>query len=59
MSYLAAIETAVPQFCHNQEDVSKFYQRATDDEIIKRKIHPPELRMLSHKATVFLKFLNN
>jgi predicted naringenin-chalcone synthase len=38
MSYLAAIETAVPQFCHNQEDVSKFYQRATDDEIIKRKI---------------------
>jgi len=38
MSYLLAIETAVPQFSHMQEDVTKFYQRATNDETVKRKI---------------------
>ncbi|MEI7979878.1 MAG: type III polyketide synthase [Bacteroidota bacterium] len=38
MSYIVAIETAVPQYMHRQEDVTQFYQNATDDEVIKRKI---------------------
>jgi len=39
MSYIAAIETAVPKYSHTQEQVTKFYQRATIDETIKRKIN--------------------
>ncbi len=38
MSYISAIETAVPEFCHTQEDLSVFFRNSTNDESIKRKI---------------------
>ncbi len=38
MSYISAIETAVPEFCHTQEDLSVFFRNSTNDENIKRKI---------------------
>ncbi|MGL4598186.1 MAG: type III polyketide synthase [Bacteroidia bacterium] len=47
MSYITAIETAVPDFCHKQEALSEFYMLATDDEKIKRKI-----KTISEKAAI-------
>ena len=38
MSYIKAIETAVPTFCHDQSTVADFYSRSTSDETLKRKI---------------------
>ena len=38
MSYIVAIETAVPEFKHSQESLIEFYKNSTDDETIKRKI---------------------
>ena len=38
MSYITAIETAVPENCFSQEILSTFYMNSTDDEINKRKI---------------------
>jgi alpha-pyrone synthase len=38
VSYILAIETAVPEYCHKQEDIITFFQNATDDIAIKRKI---------------------
>jgi predicted naringenin-chalcone synthase/4-hydroxybenzoate polyprenyltransferase len=38
LSYLSAIETAVPEHCYTQESLAAFYTRSTDDLITKRKI---------------------
>ncbi|TLV03594.1 UbiA family prenyltransferase [Dyadobacter luticola] len=38
LSYLSAIETAVPDYCYSQEALSDFYIRSTDDITNKRKI---------------------
>ncbi len=38
MSYIAAIETAVPEYCHKKEAITSFFQNSTTDEKIKRKI---------------------
>jgi predicted naringenin-chalcone synthase/4-hydroxybenzoate polyprenyltransferase len=38
LSYLTAIETAVPEKCFSQETLTGFYSASTDDEIVKRKI---------------------
>src|SRR6201998_1659030 len=39
MSYIVAIETAVPDYRHNQEDFTKFFSNATTNETHKRKIN--------------------
>ncbi len=38
MSYIVAIETALPEHKHSQNAIIDFYQNATDDDEIKRKI---------------------
>ncbi len=38
MSYITAIETAVPENCFSQERLSTFYMNSTNDEISRRKI---------------------
>ena len=38
MSYIAAIETSLPKYCHTQEAFTDFFSNATDDAITKRKI---------------------
>lgn len=38
MSYIAAIETSVPEYSHSQNTFAEFYSNSTDDEDIKRKI---------------------
>ena len=38
MSYITAIETAVPENCFSQETLSSFYMGTTDDQLCKRKI---------------------
>lgn len=38
MSYIVAIETAVPGFKHAQDAIIRFYQNSVDDETIRRKI---------------------
>ncbi len=47
MSYILAIETAVPEFKHFQKDIIAFYQNATDDESTKRKI-----KIIGEKAAI-------
>lgn len=39
MSYIVAIETAVPEYCFSQDAFAKFYLNSTDDETDKRKIN--------------------
>jgi predicted naringenin-chalcone synthase len=38
VSYIAAIEIAVPEYCHARDTISAFFQNSTEDEKIKRKI---------------------
>ncbi len=38
MSYIVAIETALPKYKHSQDAIIDFYQNSTDDENTKRKI---------------------
>jgi predicted naringenin-chalcone synthase/4-hydroxybenzoate polyprenyltransferase len=38
LSYIAAIETAVPEYCYSQEALTAFYLKSTDDLTNKRKI---------------------
>jgi predicted naringenin-chalcone synthase len=38
LSYITAIETAVPENCFSQQTLSSFYMDSTEDEIHKRKI---------------------
>ena len=47
MSYIAAIETALPTYCHTQEAFTEFFANATDDETIKRKI-----KIIGNKAGI-------
>ena len=47
MSYINAIETAVPPFCHDQTSVAAFYGNSTDDEEVKRKI-----RIIARKSGI-------
>ena len=47
MSYILAIETAVPKHKHLQKDIIAFYQNATDDVAIKRKI-----KIVGEKAAI-------
>ncbi len=47
MSYILAIETALPEFKHFQKDIIAFYQNATDEETIKRKI-----KIVGEKAAI-------
>lgn len=51
MSYILAIETAVPEFKHFQKDIIAFYQNATDDETIKRKI-----KIVGEKAAIHTRY---
>lgn len=39
MSYIAAIETSVPEYSHTQKDFADFYSNSTEDIDSKRKIH--------------------
>lgn len=39
MSYIIAIETAVPDYCFSQDAFAKFYLNSTEDETDKRKIN--------------------
>ncbi len=47
MSYIVAIETAVPDYLHRQEDITSFYCNSTDEENNKRKI-----RIVSKKSGI-------
>ncbi len=47
MSYIAAIETSVPTYCHTSEDFANFFSNATEDVSIKRKI-----MIISKKTTI-------
>jgi predicted naringenin-chalcone synthase/4-hydroxybenzoate polyprenyltransferase len=38
LSYLTAIETAVPDHCYSQQTLTAFYMNSTDDETARRKI---------------------
>jgi hypothetical protein len=38
LSYITAIETAVPDHCFSQETLTSFYMNLTDDDKYKRKI---------------------
>ena len=38
LSYLTAIETAVPENCFSQQTLTSFYSNSTDDQLAKRKI---------------------
>jgi predicted naringenin-chalcone synthase len=38
MGYIAAIETAVPEYCHLKNATTSFFQNSVEDESIKRKI---------------------
>lgn len=51
MAYITAIETAVPEFCHTQNDVTLFFENACEDENGKRKIRTIAAR--SHITTRF------
>lgn len=51
MSYILAIETAVPEFKHFQNDIIAFYQNATDDEDTKRKI-----KIVGQKAAIHSRY---
>lgn len=47
MSYISAIETAVPEYCHTQDAISSFYENSTNDLSIRRKI-----RSIASKAEI-------
>jgi len=38
VSYITAIETAVPEYCHTQDAITSFYGNSTNDLSIRRKI---------------------
>jgi predicted naringenin-chalcone synthase len=47
LSYLIAIETAVPDYCHEQEDICSFFVKATNNVTTQRK-----LQFLSEKSGI-------
>ncbi len=47
MSYITAIETAVPEYCHSQDAITSFYENSTNDLSIRRKI-----RSIANKAEI-------
>ena len=47
MSYIAAIETAVPKHCHTKKAFADFFSNATEDASVKRKI-----KIISDKTTI-------
>lgn len=47
MSYLIAIGTALPDYCHKQQDICSFFEKATTDENTRRK-----LRFISEKSGI-------
>ncbi|MEO8762446.1 MAG: type III polyketide synthase [Bacteroidia bacterium] len=47
MSYIVAIETAVPKHCHTKKDFANFFSNATEDASVKRKI-----KIISDKTTI-------
>ncbi len=47
MSYLSAIETAVPQYRYHQNDLAEFFQNTAEDISIKRK-----MKMVAHKSGI-------
>jgi len=51
LSYIAAIETALPTYCHTQEAFTGFFSNATDDETIKRKI-----KIIANKAGIHTRY---
>ena len=51
MSYITAIETAVPQYRHTQEAFTEFFSNAIDDETIKRKI-----KIIANKAGINIRY---
>ncbi len=59
MSYIVAIETAVPEFRHSQEALVNFYQQTTDDENIRRKIRAVGMKAgISNRYSVISDFSN-
>jgi alpha-pyrone synthase len=38
VSYITAIETAVPEHCHTQDSIAAFFKNSTEDQQVKRKI---------------------
>jgi predicted naringenin-chalcone synthase len=47
LSYLSAIETAVPQYRYHQNDLAEFFQNTAEDTSIKRK-----MKMVAHKSGI-------
>ena len=47
MSYIIAIETAVPAYCHSQNAITSFFQHKCNDENMKRK-----LKFISSKSGI-------
>lgn len=47
MSYITAIEVAVPDHCHTQDAMTSFYENSTDDLSLRRKI-----RAIASKAEI-------
>ncbi len=39
MSYIIAIETAVPEFCHQQKNITTFFVNSTNNDNTKRKLN--------------------
>ncbi len=59
MSYIVAIETAVPDFKHSQETLIGFYQQTTDDETIRRKMKAVGMKAaISSRYSVISDFSN-
>lgn len=51
MSYIIAIETALPKYCHQQKDITHFFIGATEDTIVKRK-----LKYVSEKSGITTRY---
>jgi predicted naringenin-chalcone synthase len=47
LSYITAIETAVPEYCHTQGKITSFYENSTSDLSVRRKI-----RSIASKAEI-------
>jgi alpha-pyrone synthase len=51
VSYIAAIETALPRYSHTQEEFTDFFSNATDDVTTKRKI-----KIISKKTGIHTRY---
>ena len=51
MSYITAIETAVPEYCHEQKNIALFFIKATENRDTQRK-----LRFISEKSGIQMRY---